>query len=83
MRKERKPISEREQPRRAKQRAETPRPLDPAQLLYSRQHTAMLLGGLSVMTVIRLEKAGKLTPIKPGGHVFYRADEVRALAGIG
>jgi hypothetical protein len=42
-----------------------------------------LLGGISSATAIRLEKIGKLTPIKlfsPTGKTFYAYDQVVALA---
>jgi hypothetical protein len=55
------------------------------QLLYSRLQTAQALGNVSVSTIRRLQAAGRLTPIKlspdkEGAVVFYRADEVHALA---
>lgn len=55
------------------------------QLLFSRKQTAQALGGISIATVQRLEKAGKLTKVRlagvENGAVFHRADEVHALAG--
>ena len=46
--------------------------------------TAQLLGGISVAQVIRLERAGLLTPLRPlsapNGKVYHRAVEVRCLA---
>ncbi|MGE0522112.1 MAG: helix-turn-helix transcriptional regulator [Variibacter sp.] len=55
------------------------------QLLYSRTQAAQALGGVSVSTIRRLEAAGRLTPVKLSPHkdgalVFYRVDEVQALA---
>jgi hypothetical protein len=54
-------------------------------LLYSREHVAKLYG-CSVATVIRLEKSGRLDPVKlrgPGSVTHYRASQVRALAETG
>jgi hypothetical protein len=53
------------------------------QLLYSREQAAKLLGGVSVSTIIRLERAGKLQPIRlsgsPTAQVFFRAKDVLTL----
>jgi hypothetical protein len=54
-------------------------------LLYSRGQVAHALGGVSISTVIRLEREGVLTPIKllpkrTSAQTFYRVDEVEALA---
>lgn len=53
-------------------------------LLYSRRQTAKALGGISIATVLRLEAAKRLTPIKllgaANGLTFYRPAEVHALA---
>ena len=58
-------------------------PLEP-QLLYSRKQTARLLGYLSIDPIIELEQSGRLTPVRPTGkptsQVFYRRDELMALA---
>ena len=74
-------ISERERDRRARQSAASTR-----RLLYTRQETADMLGGISIKTVIRLEKAGKLVARKlsgaDNGLVTYTATSVLALAGI-
>ena len=51
-------------------------------LLYSRADVATILG-TSVATVMRLEKMGKLQPIKltsNRGSTYYDADQVEALA---
>ena len=62
------------------------RPPDAGALLITRQQVARLLS-CSTATVIRLEIAGRLDPIKLAdsehGTTFYRADEVRALARLG
>src|SRR4051812_8423433 len=46
-------------------------------LLYDRRQAAGLLGGVCTMTLVRLERQGKLTPIRlsssPKAHVFYNA----------
>jgi hypothetical protein len=59
---------------------------DAPPLLYDRQETSRLLGGVCRMTLFRMERDGRLTPIKltksKQAHVFYRAAEVMALAGI-
>src|SRR4051812_17612436 len=45
-----------------------------------------LLGGISLTTQIRLERAGKLRVVRPTGkskgQVFHPAEDVHALAGI-
>ncbi|MET4629445.1 hypothetical protein ABIB83_006484 [Bradyrhizobium sp. I1.8.5] len=52
-------------------------------LLFSRKQVMRMLGGISYPTVIRLEKAGKLPPVKlkPGKtcKAFYRRADVMAL----
>jgi hypothetical protein len=55
-------------------------------LLYSREQAGHALGGVSISTVIRLEREGVLTPIKllpkrTSAQTFYRVEEVEALAG--
>jgi hypothetical protein len=74
-----KQISDRERQRRQRQR-------DAAQLLYDRTTTAHLLGDISTSTLIRLEAAGQLVPIKPSGRengkTFYTAENVHRLAGV-
>jgi hypothetical protein len=54
------------------------------QLLYSRAQAARLLGNVCVMTVVRLEKRGLLTPVRldrrsKSGQVFYRHSDLIAL----
>ncbi len=56
----------------------------PKKILYSRRQTAEALG-CSVDTVERLEKLGRLKPIKlttKRGAVFYAAHEVKAMASL-
>lgn len=52
-------------------------------LLFTRKQVMRMLGGISYPTVIRLEKAGKLPPVKlkPGKtcKAFYRRADVMAL----
>jgi hypothetical protein len=49
-------------------------------LLYDREQAAELLGGVSTQTLIRLEQAGVLTPIKlaasPNGKTYYGHDNL-------
>ena len=53
------------------------------QLLYSRNQVCRMLGGVHPATVVRLEEAGKLQPVKlnPGklGRVYYRRADVLAI----
>lgn len=53
------------------------------QLLYTREQLRRILGGISTDTVIRLEAAGRLKPVRltPGklGRVYYRRRDVEAL----
>jgi len=53
------------------------------QLLFTREQVMRMLGGISYPTVIRLELAGKLPPVKlnPGKtcKTFYRRADVMAL----
>lgn len=52
--------------------------------LYTRDAARVVLGGYSYSTIVRLEKSGKLTPIKLGGpksRTHYAVAEVHALAG--
>src|SRR4051794_35136754 len=54
-------------------------------LLVSRQDAALILGNVSVATIIRLEQAGRLTPvrlnpIKTTAQVFYRMHQVAEIA---
>jgi hypothetical protein len=59
---------------------------DATRLLQPRTETAAQLG-CSIATIIRHEKAGRLTPIRPGGTlasaVYHRPEQVRALANGG
>lgn len=55
------------------------------QLLYSRAQVQRMLGGISYISVIRLEKAGRLKPVrlhpnKTKAQVYYRHADVFALA---
>ena len=56
----------------------------PRRLLYSRVQTREVLGGISNTSLQGLEKQGVLTPVrltgKALGNVFYRAEQVHALA---
>jgi hypothetical protein len=53
-------------------------------LLYSREQTAEALGGISIMTVIRMERRGILPRVRllgsPNGKVFHPAEAVHAIA---
>jgi len=68
--------------RKPRKRRERPAVI-PERLLYDRVEVAQLLC-VSIAGVIRLEQAGKLTPLRPlaapTGKAFYRASEVRRLA---
>jgi len=51
------------------------------QLLYSRKQVARLLGNVSIATVRRLEKEGRLRRVrlaKNRGNVFFRASDIDA-----
>ena len=51
-------------------------------LLYTREQTAECLGGISVSSLIRLERDGSLSKVRLRGltgQVFHRADQVEAL----
>jgi len=52
-------------------------------LLFSREQTAEVLGGVSIATIRRLEREGRLKPIRlsrsPTAMVFFRASDVQAL----
>ncbi len=66
----------------AKPKRESPH-IDP--LIYPRSIAAQLLS-VSIATLLRMEKAGRLTPLKlasPTGQTFYRASEIKALIGAG
>ncbi len=53
-------------------------------LLVNRQRAAAMLGGISTATLIRMEQAGRLKPIRLSGHatsvVFYRIEDIQKLA---
>jgi hypothetical protein len=55
----------------------------PQRLLYSREETQLLLGGISAPTLKLLEQRGQLTPIRltgrKRGSVYFRHDEIMAL----
>jgi hypothetical protein len=68
-----------------KVRTKPKRPQKPAHetaLLVTRYQAALTLGGVSSMTLHRLEHAGRLTPrrLTPCGMVFYSVNEVRQVA---
>ena len=52
-------------------------------LLYTREQVATLLGGISTATIRRMERAGRLRPIRltgrNTGQVFFKASDVHAL----
>jgi hypothetical protein len=52
-------------------------------LLYTRKQARELLGGISVFTLIRLEREGRLKPIRlsqsPTSQVYYVHDDLIAL----
>lgn len=66
MRHRRNSISVSEKARRAQQRARSLN--DVEQLLYRRRQTARVLGEISIATIQRLEKAGKLTKVRLAGR---------------
>jgi hypothetical protein len=64
--------------------AKSPEVKSPARLLYTRRQTAELLGNVHLATIRRLEKAGRLKPVRLNRNsrlamVFYRARDVQAL----
>jgi hypothetical protein len=82
-------------PARRPQSEPTPRPTNapslrrhhptPTPLLISRKDAAVLLGGISVATLIRMEANGTLHPVRLNrqartSQVFYRAADVERLA---
>jgi hypothetical protein len=82
----------RPQPNRSKQRRHASNKQAPAKvldapLLIERREARRMLGGISGTTIWRLEQTGKLTPVKlddsPNAKVFYRYDEIVALAAGG
>jgi hypothetical protein len=66
-----------------RQRRTLRRSATPDQLLYTRQQTADVLGGISLATIFRLEKEGVLKKVRlmPGksSQVFHVAADVNAL----
>lgn len=52
-------------------------------LLVSRRDAAVMLGNVSVSTIVRLENDGRLTPVKlstsRNGATYYRASEIEKL----
>jgi hypothetical protein len=56
-----------------------------ASLLVSRRDAALMLGGCSVATVMRLEWDGRLHArrLRRNGPIYYDIEEVRALAREG
>jgi hypothetical protein len=55
-----------------------------ARLLVTREEASRLLGGLSLSTLLRMERRGQLRPVKltgsPAGKTFYRYGNVLAVA---
>jgi hypothetical protein len=54
--------------------------------LYPREHARQILGGISIATLARLEKAGVLKPIRlnkrsPTAQVFYKGRNLREAMG--
>jgi hypothetical protein len=66
-----------------RQRRTVRRSTTPDQLLYTRQQTARVLGGISISSIIRLERLGLLKKVHlmPGqsAQVFHTAENVKAL----
>jgi hypothetical protein len=53
-------------------------------LLVSRKNAALMLGGISVATIIRMEARGALVPVRLNpnsttSQVFYRLSDLKAL----
>jgi len=75
-------------PRRGRRLGQTPQqiqkqPTTVRRLLYTREQSAYALGGISVSSVIRLEKEGLLGKVRlrgETGQVFNPAADVEALA---
>ena len=78
----RKLLSDSGKARRTQQREQSIAAVE--QLLYSRRQTAKALGNVSIATVQRLERAGRLDKVRLAGSgngcVFHRAQQVYALA---
>jgi len=56
-------------------------------LLLSREQACEMLGGISISSIIRLEREGRLTPVKlrkdrPASRTYYSVKQVEALAGV-
>jgi hypothetical protein len=89
MRRKPHPISAREKERRAEQRRRDTVETSanpPRRLLHNREEASRLLGGVSTAKLIRLEKAGRLRPIKldpekPAGMTYYTHENLLAVAG--
>ena len=69
-------------------RKANPPNLSSSPLLVSRRDAADALGGVSVATLIRLEKQGVLKPVRLNknsstAQVFYRGEDINALAKRG
>jgi hypothetical protein len=79
-------ISESEKRRRAKQRRQRRERARTAmgRMLYDRDQAKFLLGNVSESTLRRLEKSGRLHPVKPSGSrvgkTFYRHEDIVAIA---
>ena len=77
------PLSEAEQQRRERQRQQALAAR--GRLLHDREETRVLLGGISLATLRRLELSGKLKPLKltdsPSAKTFYSDANVTAVAG--
>jgi hypothetical protein len=75
--------AELERRRAERERRRTERLASARPLLYPREQSAERLN-CSVSTIIRLEKMGKLTRVRPGGRptgkVYHKALQVEALA---
>ena len=72
-------------PRPSPSRQRPPR-IPPTPLLVARRDAAAMLGGVSIATLIRMEAAGTLQPVRLNrqartGQVFYRHDDLVRLAG--
>lgn len=67
----------------SKRQTTEPQEASSPRLLYSREQVAEMLGGVSIATVRRLEREGRLKPVRlsrsPTAMVFFRASNVQAL----
>jgi hypothetical protein len=82
VKKKRKPVERRQYKKPAMPRHYKKRVITPNSLLCTREQVAEMLGGVSTMTVIRLEERGSLTPVRltPNGMVFYAKSQVEQIA---